>query len=187
MDFSQPLYCIAGQQTVLGGGAGGEKSVWQPLRGGVEDLGESAFCHLVAATLDDSLDLAAMDRPSPEMLLEKWSQLSSPMMLICRQGDAAAGLAILTVDRKSVTATLEYIGVTRACRRQGLGRRLLASVRAYVAKNLQPRGPWRLDAYCDTQNRPAVQLYRSNGFTRQGGSTIWTCEVTGSHNEQRGT
>jgi GNAT superfamily N-acetyltransferase len=172
-------HCDASEGTV--------EANWQPLHEGIGDLGESVFLQLVASTQQDSLDLAGMDPPTPEILLHKWLQLDGPMLLICRQGDDVAGLALLTVETTPGVGTLEYLGIAKTFRRRRLGRQLLASAVAYVSDAIHPYSPWRLNAYCDVLNTPAVRLYQSSAFAREAGSTIWTRGVTDAHNESSGS
>jgi len=105
----------------------------QPLADGTRDLGETSLLQLIAQTLKGSLDLTAMDPPSPEMLLTRWLEFQGCMLLTVQQDDSAAGLAVVTNDKASSTATLEYIGVAKEFRRQGVGQRLLDSARACAA------------------------------------------------------
>lgn len=152
----------------------------QPLSDGIRDAGETTIIQLIAETLDGSLDLTALEAPTPEMLLTAWRDFSDCVLLTAQQDSNIVGLAVVTVERDYGMVTLAYIGVAKAFRRLGVGHRLLASAGAYVSDISKAEDTCRLSAWCDASNVPAMEFYRANGFTRDVESTIWQRAISNS-------
>lgn|GEM_PF-2991139 len=145
----------------------------QPLTEVVESSRDLFLAETIAATLESSWDLLAMPKPSPDGLLQQWLKLDNPRLLTCRQNDAVTGFAVTTADTTSAAATLEYVGVAKNNRRQGVGRLLLMAAMSRAADYYRLGSRWTMNAYCDEKNAPAIGFYRSTGFIRGIGVSIW--------------
>lgn len=79
-------------------------------------------------------------------------------------GDRVVGFCHGELDRERLTGTLLWLGVTSNIRREGVGRALLRA----TGRELARRGAQTIRVGVDADNKPAVRLYRSEGFTRTG-------------------
>lgn len=119
------------------------------------------------ATLDDLDRLAALER---ECFTDSWSReaLSDTLRSATARGwvgETAAGvMGYAVVAVVGGGAEILTLGVARACRRQGLARRLLESVRAEVARE----GVEEVWLEVRVSNTAARTLYESLGYRVAG-------------------
>ena len=147
----------------------------QLLSKGLKTHGAQSLGTLVAECLEDSHDLRSLGPPTPHCLMSAWTVFPAAEIFVARDQDQSVGLAVVTRDSDACLATLQYIGVAKRFRRQGHARRLLRQARMVEVASCTLPVVGELVAYCDRQNIPGMQLYRSGGFVQGDTHTIWLC------------
>ncbi|MCH2211907.1 MAG: GNAT family N-acetyltransferase [Fuerstiella sp.] len=152
----------------------------QPLADAITGYGTKNIEELIAGCLDGSQDLQALDPVTPHGLLSGWISLPDSELLVAQDQNRLAGLAVVTRDTDACLVTVEYLGVVRHFRRQGIAGRLLKQVSSGCVSDLQQSKSNDIVAYCDRENEPAVQLYRAGGFSPGETHTIWQHDLRDS-------
>jgi RimJ/RimL family protein N-acetyltransferase len=109
--------------------------------------------------------LAWADRPAA--MLDEARRTGDAGYLIAAAGDAVVGYVGVTAGPYRSTRgvlSIPHIGVRRAYRQRGIGRRLLTALEAWARE----RGAHRIDLTVDDINAPARALYRACGFVEEG-------------------
>jgi ribosomal-protein-alanine N-acetyltransferase len=118
--------------------------------------------HESDATLMAALHAASMDDAWSAETFSGFLALPGAFGVLAARGEAPAGfvLARAAADEAEILALV----VTRAFRRQGIGRALLEA----VARAARARGARRLFLEVSAENEPALALYRANSFVAVG-------------------
>jgi ribosomal protein S18 acetylase RimI-like enzyme len=148
----------------------------------------------LGAILKCSEDLSSQPQPTASDLLTRW-QHNSATVFLCRiesriacvisLGSRTMTSAAIAADTLPADASfcIEYIGVLPEYRRRGIARLMIGQIP--VLTGLCGDGPTRrrsaetfkVTAYSDATNGPAISLYERAGFVRTARMQLWCCDL----------
>jgi len=139
----------------------------------------SRLTRLLQECLRDSQDLQMVPALSEATLMANWQALDRSQMIIASIEGHDVGLAVVNQEVVGRGATLEYLGISVRFRRLGYGRTVLreALAASCLRDPYSESHPAALTAWCDQENRPAMQLYQNCGFEPAGTGQLWIHSV----------
>ncbi|HET6427358.1 MAG TPA: GNAT family N-acetyltransferase [Phycisphaerae bacterium] len=140
----------------------------------VDGTGDELLKRVIAETYVDSMDcpgLVGLRSMDDVLAGHRASGVYTPAgwLLPHKGGECVGCILVNDAGERSAGTDVVYLGVRPPWRRQGLARAMLARAVAYAASRRKSSIALAVDA----ANTPAVNLYRSAGFTETDRRDVW--------------